>query len=60
MAIVNKFIHTSKLIEWLEQKNWECGSSEAFDEWLQHYFEEENEIEVHGEIYDYWACRELV
>lgn len=60
MAIVNKFVHTARLIAWLEQMNLECGSPEAFDEWLQDYFEEGNEVEVYGEKYDYWACRELV
>ena len=48
------------LRRWLERRMDECGSPEAFSEWLTNYFEEGNEISVHGEQYDFWACWELV
>lgn len=59
-GICRTFTNVSVLKKWLEQKNFECGSPEAFCEWLQDYFDNGNEIRVHGEQYDYWACWELV
>ena len=44
----------------LKEKNYEYGSPEAFSEWLERYFDEGNEISVHGEQYDFWSCLELV
>lgn len=44
----------------LKEKNYESGSPEAFSEWLERYFDEGNEISVHGEQYDFWSCLELV
>lgn len=49
-----------ELRRWLENKNFDSGSGEAFCEWLTEYFDAGNTITVHGEEYDYWACWELV
>ena len=54
------FNSVSALRTWLENKNFESGSPENFNEWLQNYFDEGNTITVHGEEYDFWACWELV
>lgn len=54
------FSTTESLREWLERKNWKCGSAEGFSEWLQNYFDSGNTISVNGEEYDFWACWELV
>lgn len=59
-GICRTFTSVSSLRRWLENKNYECGSPEAFSEWLTNYFEEGNEISVHGEQYDFWSCWELV
>lgn len=59
-GICRTFTSVSILKKWLEQKNFESGSPEAFCKWLQEYFDSGNEISVHGEKYDYWACWELV
>lgn len=59
-GICRTFTNVSVLQKWLEQKNYECESPEEFSEWLYNYFECGNEISVHGEKYDYWACWELV
>ena len=59
-GICRTFTSISSLRRWLENKNYECGSPEAFSEWLTNYFEEGNEISVHGEQYDFWSCLELV
>lgn len=59
-GVVRTFTNVAQLIEWLEDRNWDCGSPEAFNEWLQDFFENGNEIQVHGESYDYMSCRELV
>lgn len=59
-GICRTFTSVSSLRRWLENKNQECGSPEAFIEWLDKYFEDGNEISVHGEQYDYWDCWELV
>lgn len=60
MAIKRVFSSTEMLRQWLERRNLESDSGEAFNAWLQRSFEEGNEISVHDELYDYWACRELV
>lgn len=49
-----------ELRRWLENKNFDAESPEAFCDWLHKYFDEGNTITVHGEEYDYWACWELV
>lgn len=59
-GICRTFTSVSSLRRWLERRMDECGSPEAFSEWLTNYFEEGNEISVHGEQYDFWACWELV
>lgn len=59
-GICRTFTSVSVLRRWLKNKNQECGSPESFSEWLQKYFDEGNEISVHGEHYDFWACWELV
>ncbi len=59
-GICRTFTAVSVLRSWLKRKMDECGSPEAFSEWLTNYFEEGNEISVHGEQYDFGACRELV
>ena len=55
-----EFSSISELRSWLEKKNYESGSPEAYDEWLQGFFESGNAISVRGEEYDYWACWELI
>lgn len=59
-GVCRTFTSVSTLRRWLENKNQECGNGEAFSEWLQNYFDEGNEISVHGEQYDFWACYELI
>ena len=54
------FISEARLRQWLEKKNFESGSGEAFCEWLSDFFDSGNTITVCGEEYDYWACWELV
>lgn len=54
------FSSESTLRRWLENKNQECGSSEAFSKWLQNYFDDGNEISVYGDQYDFWSCWELL
>lgn len=54
------FENISSLKKWLERKNFEMGSPEQYDKWLQQYFEEGNLISVNEEIYDYWSCWELL
>lgn len=55
-----EFSSVSKLRSWLEKKNCEAESGEAYDEWLQGFFENGNTISVRGEEYTYWACWELI
>lgn len=59
-GICRTFTSVSVLRRWLKRKNHECGSPEAFSEWLTNYFKEGNEISVHGEQYDFRSCWELV
>ena len=59
-GICRTFINVAALRNWLERKNYESGSPEAFSEWLERYFDEGNEISVYGEQYDFWSCLELV
>ena len=59
-GICRTFTSVSTLRRWIETKRQECESGEAFSEWLQNYFEDGNEISVHGEHYDFWDCYELV
>lgn len=59
-GVVYTFMSVSSLKRWLESKNWECGSPEAFTEWLEKLFDNGNEICVHGENYSYWDCLELI
>ena len=59
-GICRTFTNVAALRNWLERKNYESGSPEAFSEWSERYFDEGNEISVHGEQYDYWSCLELV
>ena len=54
------FSSVSELHRWLENKNYECESSEAFESWMNEFFENGNTISVHGEEWDYWACWELL
>lgn len=54
------FRSVSELRRWLDKKNYESGSPEAYDEWLQDFFENGNTISVRGEEYDYLACLELL
>ena len=54
------FTSISNLRAWLEKKNFESGSPEAFSEWLYKLFDDGNTVTVHGEEYDFWACWELV
>lgn len=59
-GVINTFMSVSSLKRWLENKNWECGTPEAFTEWLEKFFDDGNEISVHGEHYSYWDCLELI
>lgn len=59
-GVCRTFTNVAVLRRWLEDKNFECGSPEAFSEWLENYFESGNEISVHGEQYSYLDCLELV
>lgn len=45
---------------WLERKNWNSESPEAFDNWLQNFFNSGHEISVNDKKYEYWDCWELV
>lgn len=54
------FSSVSDLRDWLKKKNFESGNPEAYDEWLQGFFDVGNTITVRGEEYDYWACWELI
>ena len=59
-GVCRTFTNVSVLKRWLENKRWECKSPEEFSKWLQDYFENGNEISVHGEQYTYWDCWELI
>ena len=59
-GICRTFVNVAALRDWLKRKNCDSGSPEAFSEWLERYFDEGNEISVHGEQYDFWSCLELV
>ncbi|MDO5432919.1 hypothetical protein [Eubacterium sp.] len=54
------FSSIKDLKEWLERKNWNSESPEAFDNWLQNFFNNGYEISVNDKNYDYWDCWELV
>jgi len=54
------FKSVSELRRWLEQKNFNSGSPEAFSEWLENLFDDGSTITVHGEEWDYLSCLELV
>lgn len=60
MNINRQFSTVSDLRCWLKRQSDACGSPEAYDEWLQNYFDEGNTITVRGEEYDYWSCWELL
>lgn len=59
-GVCRTFTNVAALKRWLEARNFEAGSPEAFSEWLQNYFDDGNEISVHGEHYDYCTCAELI
>lgn len=59
-GIIRTFTSEPKLIEWLEDRNLDCGGPEEFLDWLCGYFENGNEIEVDGKFYDYLDCVELI
>ena len=54
------FASVSKLRQWLEERNYECGDPDSFNEWLYKFFDDGNTISIHGEEWDYWACWELI
>lgn len=54
------FSSTRDLKGWLERKKWNSESQEAFDKWLQEFFDNGHEISVNGKEYGYWDCWELV
>lgn len=61
MVAVNlKFRNRRELRTWLEDKNWNAGSPEAFNDWLYNFFDEGNSISVRDEEYDYWSCQEML
>lgn len=59
-GIEKTFSSKASLEKWLDDKNFECGSPEAFSEWLENYFNNGNTISVHGELYDYLSCMEIL
>ena len=59
-GICRTFTNVSTLKRWLENKRWECNSPEEFSKWLEDYFENGNEISVHGEQYTFLDCLELI
>ena len=60
MRIIKEFQNVSALRDWLEENNFNSGSSEAFHEWLSNFFDKGNIIVVRDEEYDYWDCVELI
>ena len=61
IRVINlEFSSVSELRGWLEKKNYEAESGEAYDEWLRNFFDTGNSVAVRGEEYDYWACWELI
>jgi hypothetical protein len=54
------FSSVRALREWLDEKRWNAGSPEAYDEWLQSLFESGDTVSVDGDEYDYLACVELL
>ena len=58
--VERQFTSESALRDWLEERRWEAGSPEAYDEWLQSYFDDSSSISVNNMPYDYWACWELL
>lgn len=60
MPIDLNFNNRRDLERWLERKNFESGSPEAFNAWLQEFFDDGNIISVQDDEYDYLACLELV
>ena len=60
MSVSYTFSSISDLWRWLQRKADECSDPEAYDEWLQTFFDGGNTITVHGEEYDYWSCWELL
>lgn len=56
------FKNLNNLRGWLQEKNFNAGSPEAFSEWLSNFLEEGNELMVDGctDPYDYLDCMELV
>ena len=58
--VETQFTSESSLRDWLKRKIDEAGSPEAYDEWLQSYFDQGNSVFVNGREYDYWACWELL
>lgn len=55
-----QFDSVQALMRWLDDKNWECESLEAFETWLHTFFNDGNTITVCGEEYDFITCWELV
>lgn len=60
MKMDRQFTSISELRRWLRMRSDECGSPEAYDEWLQALFDDGNTVTVQGEEYDYWSCWELL
>ena len=54
------FYNISALKDWLRNKMFDCGSPEAYADWIYEFFEEGNTITVHGEEYDYEYCSDLI
>ena len=55
-----EFSSVAELRRWLEAKNYQAGSCEAFCAWLSDFFDDGNTISVKGEEYDYWTCWEMI
>lgn len=45
---------------WLERKKWNSESQEAFDNWMQDFFNDGHQISVNDKKYEYWDCWELI
>ena len=60
VGITRTFANESRLAEWFEVRKADCGSRNAFVEWLSLYYREGNKIEVSGKTYSYLECLKFV
>ena len=50
------FSSESRLINWFKEKRREAGNQEAFEKWLQEFFDAGSKVSVDGTPCGYWAC----